>query len=336
MSITTSATRRYRSPVAGALLALAMLLAPAATAKAQDTERRITTPRSQSSVPVDEPFTVAGDGCPPESSVTVTVGGGRFEATTTADETGAYSTSLTLPSSSFDFDAEIFDINEFVITGTCGNVRLSSGVLVPASPSQVGQIPSGGVQTGAGGTARMAPPLLAARLRSWVVARRAAPAAVASAAPPVSIAAPPVSVAVPSVGINSKLVRLGLRKDRTMQVPSDDDLAGWYVHGPQPGEVGPAIIAGHVDSTRGPAVFFHLRDLARGDRIEVGRADGSVAVFQVNTVEQYSKHRFPTAKVYGDLDHAGLRLITCGGDFDRSRGHYPDNIVVYASLTGHP
>jgi hypothetical protein len=155
MTITTSPTGRYRSLVAGAFLALSMLAATAADAKAQDPERRITTPESQSTVPVDEPFTVAGDGCPPGSSVTVTVGYGRFEATTTADEAGAYSTSLTLPSSYFDFDAEIFDVNEFVIRGTCGDVRLSSGVLVPRSPSQVGQIPSGGVQTGAGGTARM-------------------------------------------------------------------------------------------------------------------------------------------------------------------------------------
>jgi sortase (surface protein transpeptidase) len=120
-----------------------------------------------------------------------------------------------------------------------------------------------------------------------------------------------------------------------MEVPDDYDVAGWYVHGPRPGDIGPAIIAGHVDSKRGPAVFYRLRDLAEGDSIEVGRADGSVAVFRVDAVEQYPKNRFPTAKVYGDLDHAGLRLITCGGDFDRSRGHYRDNIVVYASLTGH-
>ena len=146
--------------------------------------------------------------------------------------------------------------------------------------------------------------------------------------------APPVSVAVPSAGIHSKLVRLGLHDDRTMEVPGDYDVAGWYVHGPRPGDIGPAIIAGHVDSKSGPAVFYRLHDLSRGDSIEVGRADGSVAVFRVNAVEQYPKNRFPTAKVYGDLDHAGLRLITCGGDFDRSRGHYRDNIVVYASLTG--
>jgi hypothetical protein len=156
MTITTSG--RYRSPVAGVFLALAMLVVTATGANAQDTERLITTPKPQSTVPVDEPFTVAGRGCPPRSSVTVTVGQGRFEATATADDAGAYSTSLTLPSTYFDFNAEIFDVNEFVIRGTCGDVRLSSGTLVPRSPSQVAQIPSGGVQTGEGGTARMSQP----------------------------------------------------------------------------------------------------------------------------------------------------------------------------------
>jgi hypothetical protein len=154
MAITTSAADRYRALVAGALLVMAMLVATAAGAHARDAERLITTPKPQSAVPVDEPFTVAGDGCPPGSPVTVTVGQGRFEATATADDAGAFSTSLTLPSTSFDFDAEIFDVNEFVIRGTCGDVRLSSGTLVPRTPSQVAQIPSGGVQTGAGGMAR--------------------------------------------------------------------------------------------------------------------------------------------------------------------------------------
>jgi sortase (surface protein transpeptidase) len=158
-------------------------------------------------------------------------------------------------------------------------------------------------------------------------------AAEPSTAPTIATSvAPPVSVAVPSAGINSKLVRLGLHDDRTMEVPGDYDVAGWYVHGPRPGDIGPAVIAGHVDSKSGPAVFHRLRDLTVGDSIAVGRADGSVAVFRVDAVEQYPKNRFPTAKVYGDLDHAGLRLITCGGDFDRSHGHYRDNIVVYASL----
>jgi hypothetical protein len=160
MTITSSAIGRYRSLVASAFLALAVLAVTASGAKAQDAERRITSPEPGTSVPVDEPFTVAGDGCPPGSSVTV--GTGEFEVTATADDAGAFATTLTLPSTAFDFDAEIFDINEFVISGTCGDVRLGSGVLVPKKPgpSQVAQVPSGSVQTGAGGTARMSQPSL--------------------------------------------------------------------------------------------------------------------------------------------------------------------------------
>lgn len=148
------------SLVASALLALAVLVVTVTDAKAQNAERRITTPESQTAVPVDEPFTVAGDGCPPGTSVTV--GTHKVEVTTTADDAGAFSTSLTLPSTAFDFDAEIFDVNEFVIKGTCGDVTLESGVLVPRrpGPSQVVPVPSGGVQTGEGGTAPMPQPSL--------------------------------------------------------------------------------------------------------------------------------------------------------------------------------
>lgn len=143
-----------------------------------------------------------------------------------------------------------------------------------------------------------------------------------------------MSVAVPSIGATSpELVSLGLHPDGSLEVPQDFDLAGWYRHGPSPGELGPAVIAGHVDSAvDGPAVFFRLAELQRGAEILITRADGTVAVFLVERVEQYPKDDFPTVEVYGGTDHAALRLITCGGGFDSSTGHYRDNIVAYARL----
>ena len=102
---------------------------------------------------------------------------------------------------------------------------------------------------------------------------------------------------------------------------------------PTPGELGPAIIAGHVDWDGSPGVFFALRDLASGAEIAVEREDGSTAVFRVSSVEQFPKGEFPTDAVYADIDHAGLRLITCGGSFDRQARSYRDNIVVFAALS---
>jgi hypothetical protein len=153
---------------------------------------------------------------------------------------------------------------------------------------------------------------------------------------PVLPAAEPVRLAVPAVGIDAAgLVSLGLQPDGALEVPGDGDVAGWYRHGPTPGELGPAVLAGHVDSAvTGPAVFFRLAEVRPGDEIRLDRADGTVAVFRVDRVAQYPKDRFPTAEVYGDTDHAALRLITCGGTFDASARSYRDNIVVFARLTG--
>jgi LPXTG-site transpeptidase (sortase) family protein len=166
----------------------------------------------------------------------------------------------------------------------------------------------------------------------------AAPAPPAPAAPPVQAAAPlpaspPKRLHIPSIAVDSELVRLGLAADQTLEVPTDFDLAGWYLESPTPGEMGPAVIAGHVDSREGPAVFYRLAQLRPGDEIHVDRADGSVASFRVDRLEQVPKDRFPTQRVYGDVGYAALRLITCGGEFDRDTGHYRDNVVVYASLT---
>jgi len=147
-------------------------------------------------------------------------------------------------------------------------------------------------------------------------------------------ASAPLRLQIPAIGVDSELMDLGLQADRTLEVPPSGFPAGWYTGAPTPGELGPAIIAGHVDWAGQPGVFFDLRDLASGDEILVTRQDGSTARFRVTQVERFGKDEFPTEAVYGDLDHAGLRLITCGGDFDRQARSYVDNLVVFAELTG--
>ncbi len=128
------------------------------------------------------------------------------------------------------------------------------------------------------------------------------------------------------------LAPLGLLPDGPLEVPTDYQQAGWYTGGVTPGEVGTAVIAGHVDSHHGPAVFFGLAALRADDRVQVPRADGSTATFVVYSSEQFAKDQFPTRAVYGATSEAELRLITCGGDFDRVTGHYRDNVVVFARL----
>jgi sortase (surface protein transpeptidase) len=140
-------------------------------------------------------------------------------------------------------------------------------------------------------------------------------------------------VRIPAIGVAARdVVRLARNADGTLQVPADPGRAGWYELGPSPGELGAAVIAAHVDSRTGPALFWRLGELTRHDRVQIVRADGSVAVFAVDTVARYPKAAFPTAAVYGATTRPELRLITCGGTFDRSTGHYRDNTVVFAHL----
>ena len=168
--------------------------------------------------------------------------------------------------------------------------------------------------------------------------RASAPAAsTSSAAPTVEATAPasaPVRLQVPAIGVDSELMALGLQDDGSLEVPPEGFPAGWFTGAPMPGEVGPAVMAGHVDWNGSPGVFYDLRSLAAGDEITVTRADGSAVVFGVVSVDQFDKDAFPTDAVYGDLDHAGLRLITCGGSFDAAERSYDDNIVVFADLVG--
>lgn len=141
----------------------------------------------------------------------------------------------------------------------------------------------------------------------------------------------PVRLQIDAIGVDTTLMALGLRKDGTMEVPPSGFPAGWYTGAPTPGEMGPAIIAGHID-WKGPGVFYNLHNLKVGDQITVTRKDRSKPVFRVTLVAKYLKDQFPTALVYGNLDHAALRLITCGGSFNSQTGHYEDNIVAFADL----
>lgn len=144
----------------------------------------------------------------------------------------------------------------------------------------------------------------------------------------------PQRVSIPSLGVSSALETLGQSGDGTMTTPKDPDLAGWYEPGPTPGSQGPAVIAGHVTWNGADAVFKKLKSMKAGDTVEVTRADGKTATFTVDRVEEFPKKKFPTLEVYKNIDHAGLRLITCGGEFDADRNYYPNNVTVFASMTG--
>ncbi len=144
-------------------------------------------------------------------------------------------------------------------------------------------------------------------------------------------ASAPVRLSIASIGVDTLLMDLGLMPDGSLEVPPDGKLAGWFTGAPTPGERGPAVIAGHVDWA-GPAIFHDLPLVVPGDLVDIARADGSTAVFSVTAVEQYPKDEFPTEAVYGALSFAGLRVITCGGVFNKGTGHYDDNIVVFAEL----
>lgn len=161
----------------------------------------------------------------------------------------------------------------------------------------------------------------------------ASPLAKGSDLGPILKASPPVAIDIPSIGIRtSNFVNLGLASDGTLQVPKDFSSVGWYTGGPAPGQLGPAILAGHVDSRNGPAIFYRLGALRPGAKVTVSRGDRSKVTFVVDRVQSFAKDRFPTALVYGSTTRAELRLITCGGSFDPKTGHYVDNTVAFAHL----
>ncbi|GAT66363.1 class F sortase [Planomonospora sp. ID91781] len=170
-------------------------------------------------------------------------------------------------------------------------------------------------------------------------------AAAPTAAPPLPVVMPPEPlrsegvtprrIAIPKIGVLSSLMTLGVDKKQRVQTPPLNrlHLAGWYRHGPVPGQQGPSVVLGHVNGNGKAGVFVRLKELRRGDKIKVSRSDGAVAEFTVDGVEQVSKQAFPSKRVYGNTGEATLRLITCGGVLNQRTGHYTDNIIVYATLS---
>jgi hypothetical protein len=143
----------------------------------------------------------------------------------------------------------------------------------------------------------------------------------------------PVRLIAPSITLDASFeAPLRLNPDKTVEVPESYEKVGWYEYGATPGEVGPATILGHIDSYKGPAVFYNLRKLSVGDEVSVERADGTTAVFVVEKTETYDQDVFPAEKVYGPTDYPALRLVTCSGKYDKKSQKYSHNLVVYARL----
>ncbi|WP_328616705.1 class F sortase [Amycolatopsis sp. NBC_00355] len=167
------------------------------------------------------------------------------------------------------------------------------------------------------------------------------PTAAGNPAPAPAAAAPagltrslPTAIDVPAIDAQSSLVSLGLNADKTVEVPPVDQplQAGWYEYGPTPGEVGPAVILGHIDGDHRKGIFWRLHEMKAGDQVHVDRADGGKLTFTVAKVDQIAKKEFPTEAVYGNTNEPELRLITCGGKYDAASRNYLDNVIVYAKL----
>lgn len=150
----------------------------------------------------------------------------------------------------------------------------------------------------------------------------------------------PARVSAPEMGLDEPLIELGLNPDNTMAVPEDHDDVGWFTGGGRPGrpgaadQVGPTVLAGHVDSTTGPSVFFRLRDLVVGDDVTVTTTEGIEARYRVTDIGDYAKSEFPTARVFGAVPRDEIRLITCAGVFDDDAGSYENNLVVFGTRVG--
>ena len=205
----------------------------------------------------------------------------------------------------------------------------------PTAPTAPAVVPLGGVA--AGGGPAVGSGVLPALLRDPRPLRARFPLLAAALAADGTVRAgdtTPVRVRAPAAGVDAVLTGSGLDAAGALAVPADPSVAGWYEQGPQPGEPGPAVLAGHVDWAGRPAVFQGLQRLAPGDEVAVDRADGSSVRFAVDRVVRVGKDSFPTLEVYGPVAGAELRLITCGGAFDRAAGSYADNVVVFARLIG--
>jgi sortase (surface protein transpeptidase) len=203
-----------------------------------------------------------------------------------------------------------------------GQNEPTTAAATPSGAAPVAATPSGAAPAGTAAPVEPAPDI-----RS--------PAAAVSPGPAALSRAVPTSISIPRIGVDADILALGTNPDGTVQVPPLDQAmkAGWYSPGPSPGETGNAVIVGHVDSAKlGPAVFFRLGALVKGDTIRIARANGGTATFRVDEVKSYPKTDFPTDLVYGPGDRPGLRVVTCGGAFDRNARSYVDNVIVFATL----
>lgn len=168
-----------------------------------------------------------------------------------------------------------------------------------------------------------------------------APMVGSTSAPPTAVPglerSEPVKISIESIKLRAWVDQIGLEPDGTLEEQpfSRANRAAWYRLGPAPGQVGPAVITGHVDTKTSVAVFFYLSRLRPGDEVVVTRADGRTATFTVDWLGSFPKTQFPTQLVYGPTNYPALRLVTCGGVFNRAAGSYEDNIVVFAHLTSH-
>lgn len=158
------------------------------------------------------------------------------------------------------------------------------------------------------------------------------PASLPTLAPKALQKSEPTELSIPDIGLSTSLTNVGKQPDDTLEVPKDASIPGWYRLSPTPGEIGPSIIVGHVDSPEGPAIFWRLREMKPGQIISMKRKDNTTISFKVTEVLQFEQNNFPTERVYGNTDHSALRLITCGGAYNRLTGSYSHNTVVFASL----
>nr|BFE81713.1 hypothetical protein GCM10020093_043140 [Planobispora longispora] len=146
--------------------------------------------------------------------------------------------------------------------------------------------------------------------------------------------AEPVALVVPRAGVNAPITWIGPARDGVLDAPPlwRADVVGWDRSGPAPGEDGPAVVVGHLDTRTGPAVFARLPGVARGDAVAVVRSDGTVVVFRVSSIERARKDAFPVSRVYRVRPYPTIRLVTCGGRYDRERQSYEDNLIVYGDF----
>ena len=204
--------------------------------------------------------------------------------------------------------------------------RPAAAAVLLASLAVAGVAGAGLAQRGPGHPGRPATPLPAAATR-LVPLGRPAPLPRPGAHSQVPL---PVALRIPAIGVRTRLIRLGITPQGTLQVPASTSVAGWYTGSPRPGAIGSSVIAGHIDSYLGPGVFYRLRLLHPGNKIFVRQTGGRLATFRVTAVRQYPKAHFPTGQVYGPTPDAELHLITCGGTFDYATGSYLSNVVVFS------